>query len=87
MTEISVTEVNSSTYQVTVQAKTTTIHMVTVQREYIDSLLKPNEAVANLLKRSFAFLLAREPNTSILRQFDLSVIGRYFPEYESEMRK
>jgi hypothetical protein len=35
-----------------------------------------------LVRRSFAFLLEREPPSSILRSFDLPVIGRYFPEYE-----
>lgn len=39
------------------------------------------EDVADLVRRSFEFLLAREPNTSILGEFDLSVIERYFPEY------
>ena len=39
-----------------------------------------------LLRRSFEFLLAREPKESILRSFELSVIGRYFPEYEREIR-
>jgi hypothetical protein len=29
--------------------------------------------------------LKRESNTSILRSFDLSVIARYFPEYEHEI--
>lgn len=37
---------------------------------------------AELVKRSFAFLLEREPPGSILRSFDLSVIGRFFPDYE-----
>jgi hypothetical protein len=40
-----------------------------------------------LVERSFEFLLAREPNTSILRDFDLPVIGQYFPEYERVMRE
>ena len=31
---------------------------------------------------SFAFLLEREPKASILSEFDLSVIQRYFPEYD-----
>lgn len=30
----------------------------------------------------FAFLLEREPKESILPSFDVSVIGRYFPEFE-----
>jgi hypothetical protein len=40
-----------------------------------------------LVDASFRFLLAREPATSILRSFDLTEIGRYFPEYESEIRR
>jgi hypothetical protein len=43
--------------------------------------------VADLVRRSFEFLLAREPNTSILREFDLSTIERYFPEYASEIAR
>ncbi len=37
--------------------------------------------VADLVRRSFAFLLEREPNTSILREFRLTEIERYFPGY------
>jgi hypothetical protein len=32
-------------------------------------------------------LLEREPKESILTRFDLSVIGRYFPEYEREIKR
>jgi hypothetical protein len=39
-------------------------------------------AVEDLVRRSFDFLLDREPPTSILRRFDLSVIRSYFPEYD-----
>jgi len=39
-----------------------------------------------LLRESFQFLLEREPNTSILGSFDLSIVGHYFPEYEQEIR-
>ncbi len=41
---------------------------------------------SDLVRRSFEFLLAREPKESILRSFGLSLIGRYFPEYEREIR-
>jgi len=40
-----------------------------------------------LVRRSFEFLLEREPKESILPQFDLSVISRYFPEYEQEIKR
>jgi hypothetical protein len=39
----------------------------------------------DLVRRSFEFLLRRESNESILRSFDLPVIGRFFPEYEREI--
>ncbi|HET7704008.1 MAG TPA: hypothetical protein VFK35_11455 [Candidatus Limnocylindrales bacterium] len=41
----------------------------------------------DLVERSFAFLLEREPPSSILRRFDLPVIGRYFPDYEASIRQ
>jgi len=44
-------------------------------------------AVESLVARSFDFLLEREPPSSILRSFDLSVIQRYFPEYDRLFRR
>lgn len=41
----------------------------------------------DLVVRAFEFLLEREPSTSILRQFDLAVIQRYFPEFDEEFRR
>jgi hypothetical protein len=43
--------------------------------------------VEDLVRRSFEFLLEREPPGSILREFDLSVIQRYFPEYEARIKR
>jgi hypothetical protein len=40
-----------------------------------------------LIEESFRFLLEREPNTSILRSFDITDISLYFPEYEREIRR
>jgi hypothetical protein len=40
-----------------------------------------------LVRETFAFLLEREPRSSILASFDLPVVERYFPEYASEMRR
>ena len=42
---------------------------------------------AGLVRDSFDFLLEREPRESILRAFELSEIGRYFPEWEAEIRR
>ena len=43
------------------------------------------QAPEELVRRSFEFLLERESKESILREFDLSVIQRYFPEYDQAM--
>jgi hypothetical protein len=37
------------------------------------------------VEESFAFLLEREPKESIMREFDLTVIARYFPDFEQEI--
>ena len=62
-----------------------TSHEVTVRPETVSALGWPG-TLEELLRRSFEFLLAREPKESILPSFDLSVIGRYFPEYEGTAR-
>ena len=54
----------------------------TVAAMYAEKLTAGRITIEELVRRSFDFLLEREPNTSILRRFDLSVIARYFPEYE-----
>ena len=41
----------------------------------------------DLVRRSFDFLLAREPKEAVLHSFDLPVIGRYFPEFEREITR
>ena len=35
----------------------------------------------DFIKHSFEFLLDREPNTSILKEFNIATIGNYFPDY------
>jgi hypothetical protein len=63
-----------------------TRHEVTVARADLERLAPGGTDPTDLVRRSFAFLLRREPPTSILRSFDLPVIGHYFPEYESTIR-
>lgn len=69
---------------VTVAGATTTTHRVRVSTAEHERY--GGGDLADLVRRSFEFLLAREPNTSILREFDLSTIERYFPEYERAIR-
>jgi hypothetical protein len=41
----------------------------------------------DVVRESFRFLLEREPSTSILPEFSLDDIGRYFPDYFQELPK
>jgi hypothetical protein len=70
---------------VTVRSQTTTTHRVRITRAERERF--GGGDVTELVRRSFEFLLAREPNTSILREFSLATIGRYFPEYAAEIRR
>ncbi len=56
---------------------------VSIERDYWQKLTIGKMPPEELLQKSFQFLLEREPKESILKKFDLSVIQRYFPEYES----
>jgi hypothetical protein len=50
--------------------------------------LAPDSAdPTDLVDASFGFLLERESRESILRSFELRQIGRYFPDWEPEIRK
>lgn len=64
-----------------------TSHEVTLSRADLKRLGKPNEDAAHFIRRCFAFLLERESKESILRRFDVSVIGTYFSEFEREIRR
>ena len=87
MAEIHIRTIDANHYQVQLVSSTTTSHKVTVQPDYAQKLTSGTISTVDLIHQSFEFLLAREPNTSILRSFDLSVIARYFPEYEREISK
>jgi len=70
---------------VTINEPTVTRHRVRISRA--EHARYGGGDVGVLVRRSFAFLLAREPNTSILRDFSLGTIERYFPEYAGEISR
>jgi hypothetical protein len=70
---------------VSIRAQVPTRHHVRVTKADLDRLSEGGSA-EELIRESFQFLLERESNTSILRSFDLPLIGHYFPEYEREIR-
>ena len=62
-------------------------HRVTLRSDDLQRIAGGKVEPLELVRRSVEFLLEREPKESILAQFDLRVIGRYFPEYEREIRR
>lgn len=84
--EIHIRKLDDTTFEVTIQGGNATTHVVTVNPDYARKIAGSTE-MERLVRASFEFLLAREPNTSILRRFDLPVIGQYFPEYEQHIGK
>ncbi len=87
MKTIRIQKISNTEFDVTVQSRSTTVHRVSVPELYFHQLTRGKSTYEELLEKSFEFLLEREPNTSILRSFELSVIGRYFPEYESVIKE
>jgi hypothetical protein len=73
-------------FQVTVkEGGTETRHSVTLRKADYERLSRSQASPEALVRESFRFLLEREPKESILRSFDLTVIGRYFPAYERQI--
>jgi len=72
-------------------------HEVAVDKEYLRDLQSTDltagevgpcrllDTPEELVRKSFEFLLAREPKESILLRFNLRDVSRYFPEYEKEI--
>ena len=83
---ISVNPIDKMTFEVIVEENMKTTHKVTVTPSYYEKLTQKRVTPEVLVEKSFEFLLDRESNTSILRNFELSVIGQYFPEYEETIR-
>ena len=62
-------------------------HSVTLTREDFQRLTTSGGTPDGLVRRSIDFPLEREARDQLLESFALPDIGRYFPEYETEIRK
>jgi hypothetical protein len=67
------------------EERSETRHHVTMSRQTCDRLTAGKHTPERCLEAAFRFLLDREPKESILRHFDVTVISRYFPEFEREL--
>jgi hypothetical protein len=66
-----------------------TRHVVTVTPSDVERWAEGGERedIERLVTRSFDFLLERESPSAILATFELSVIQRYFPDYDPAFRR
>jgi hypothetical protein len=86
--KIEVEKLEASHFRVRViEAGSESTYHVTLDPKDCARLSGANTEPEQLIRESFEFLLEREPKESILGRFDLSVISRYFPEYEREIKK
>ena len=85
---IKIKKKNGQEFLVTIEEKSSSSeHAVSLDDSYYQNLTAGKITREELIKRSFEFLLKREPQESILSKFNLRVIKRYFPEFEKELRK
>ena len=80
---IKVEKKNQQEFTVKVEAKE---YNVGLDDEYWQDLTGGKITKEELIKKSFEFLLEREPKESILSRFNLRIINQYFPEFEEEIR-
>ncbi|PYF01905.1 hypothetical protein BJ122_11637 [Rhodopseudomonas faecalis] len=59
-------------------------YRVTMARALRSRLVGDQHPPERCVEAAFRFLLAREPKEAILREFDVAVISRYFPEFEAQ---
>jgi hypothetical protein len=88
MSDVTVTKLEPGIFGVQVEeGHQTTSHRVRLPDAFLDETGLSATAPEKLVEETFAFLLEREPATSILSEFGLDDVPRYFPEYLEEIRR
>ena len=62
-------------------------HKVRLHRPFLDDLLLTGVDEELIVRETIDFLLEREPATSILPEFSLVDVTRYFPEFPQELQR
>ena len=64
-----------------------TRHEVAFEQSELDRLAPDGTTPDALVRAAFSYLLEQEPREQILRQFELDVIGRYYPGWQDAVRQ
>ena len=62
------------------------LHRVTMGRDFI-LRIGANYEPELVVRKSFEFLLSKEPKEKIMEEFDLTIITQFFPDYITTLEK
>ena len=79
-------QINKDLFKVFIKDNIETCHHVTLKDEIFQKLTQRKITKKKLINLSFEFLLKKEENTQILREFELQVISDYFPDYMENIK-
>ncbi len=88
MPDLDITAADAHVYKVTITDDNgrESRHRVRVPESFLASLGLTAAQEAKLVRVSMDYLLAHESPSSIMREFTLEDIGRFFPGYPDEIR-
>lgn len=87
MTAIAITEMEPHHFGVQVEEGNTVVSCrVRVSEGFLDDLRLVDMDTTRIVNESLAFLLEREPATSLPPELSLDAVGRDYPEYYDELR-
>ena len=81
-----ITKIDENIFDVTVTEAMESTHRVVLTDDYHIELTNGNVTKEKLLEEAFRFLLNRESNVEIFKEFALEIIEQYFPAFRTEMR-
>ena len=83
--DIKITPISEEVYRVQVSGRTETMHSVSMTNLDYERFTGGRKPKEQLIRFAFEFLLKREENTSILREFAICNVNEFFPEFEKEV--
>tara|TARA_B100000963_G_scaffold86413_1_gene74067 strand:+ start:694 stop:972 length:279 start_codon:yes stop_codon:yes gene_type:complete len=81
-----VDQIHNNLFKVFINDSVDSLHLVTVSDKIFQKLTKNKITKKKLIQLSFEFLLKREKNTQIFREFEIQVISEYFPDYLDNLK-
>ncbi len=88
MKMIKVEKINQDEFLVTIDEQgSKSEYNVRLDDDYYQKLTDGKVGKEELIRKSFEFLLEREPKESIFSRFNLQIIKNYFPEYEKRIKE